>query len=261
MNNMNRDAGMDLDHTEELLRSNPNLPKHIGIIMDGNGRWAKKRRLPRIAGHHAGIESVRRVVKACGNLGIQVLTLYTFSNENWKRPRFEVSALMKLLLNTINKEIDELIENDVKIKCIGNIKRLPEATRNSLLHAIRLTENNTGLILNLALSYGSRQEIAEAIRNITQKVKQGLLNPDDINDDVIRNHLQTAGLPDPDLVIRTSGEFRISNFLLWQIAYSEIFVTKTLWPDFDKKDLIVAIQNYLKRERRFGMVTEQLSQT
>ncbi len=245
----------------DRIKQRGSVPHHVGIIMDGNGRWAKKRRLPRIAGHNAGIESVRRVVNACGNLGVNVLTLYTFSHENWKRPRFEVSALMKLLLNTINREIDELIEKDVKIKCIGNVQRLPEDTRDSLLHAIRITENNTGLILNLALSYGSRQEIAETIKRIARKVQDGLLNPEDINDDVIRNHLQTSDLPDPDLVIRTSGEFRISNFLLWQIAYSEIFVTETLWPDFEKKDLFEAIQDYLKRERRFGMVTEQLSQT
>ena len=246
---------------EELNRGNPNLPKHIGIIMDGNGRWAKKRHLPRIAGHNAGIESVRKVVNACGDLGIKVLNLYTFSYENWKRPRFEVSALMKLLLNTINNEIDELIEKDVKIKCIGNVEKLPEDIRDSLLEAIRITENNAGLILNLALSYGSRQEINEAIKKIAQKVKDGILNPEEINDNVIRDHLQTADLPDPDLIIRTGGEFRVSNFLLWQIAYSEFFVTKTLWPDFEEKDLFEAIQNYLKRERRFGMVTEQLSQT
>ena len=168
---------------------------------------------------------------------------------------------MKLLLNTINNEIDELIEKDVKIKCIGNVEKLPEDIRDSLLDAIRVTENNAGLILNLALSYGSRQEISEAIKKIAQKVKDGILNPEDINDHVIRDHLQTADLPDPDLIIRTGGEFRVSNFLLWQIAYSEFFVTKTLWPDFEDKDLFEAIQNYLKRERRFGMVTEQLSQT
>jgi undecaprenyl diphosphate synthase len=252
---------MDMKHLEEMITGNPNLPRHIGIIMDGNGRWAKKRRLPRIAGHNAGIDSVRRVVNACGELDIKILSLYTFSQENWKRPRFEVSALMKLLLNTINKEIDELIENDVKIKCIGNIESLPEDTRDSLQDAMRLTRDNNGLVLNLALSYSSRQEITDAIKNIALKVKEGLLNPDEISNQTVREHLQTADLPDPDLIIRTSGEFRISNFLLWQIAYSEIFVTKTLWPDFDKKDLLEAIHNYLKRERRFGMVTEQLSQT
>jgi undecaprenyl diphosphate synthase len=167
---------------------------------------------------------------------------------------------MKLLLNTINREIDELIENNVKIKCIGNIEKLPQDTRKSLMDAMRITENNTGLILNLALSYGSRQEIRDAVKMIARKVKNGLIDPEEIDDFVVREHLQTADLPDPDLIIRTSGEFRISNFLLWQIAYSEIFVTKTLWPDFGKEDLVAAIHNYLKRERRFGMVTEQLAQ-
>lgn len=251
---------MDLNHLEEQIRNHPNLPQHIGIIMDGNGRWAKSRRLPRISGHNAGIESVRRVVRECGDIGVKVLTLYTFSHENWKRPRFEVSALMKLLLNTINREIEELIENNVKIMCIGNIEQLPEDTRDSLRNAREITVNNTGLVLNLALSYGSRQEIRDAIKKIATKVKEGELNPEEIDDYVIREHLQTAELPDPDLIIRTSGEFRISNFLLWQIAYSEIFVTKTLWPDFSKEDLLLAIQDYLQRERRFGMVTEQLPQ-
>jgi undecaprenyl diphosphate synthase len=191
---------------------------------------------------------------------VKVLTLYTFSNENWKRPRFEVSALMNLLLNTINREINELIENNVRIICIGNIEKLPEDTRDSLQRAIRITENNQGLILNLALSYGSRQEILDAIKKIARKVQQNELDPEDIDGQIVTDNLQTAGLPDPDLVIRTSGEFRISNFLLWQIAYAEIFVTPTLWPDFDKKDLLQAIDDYLKRERRFGMVTEQLPQ-
>lgn len=251
---------MDIIQLEQTIKNHPNLPHHIGIIMDGNGRWAKKRRLPRIAGHNAGIESVRRVVRECTNIGVKVLTLYTFSNENWKRPRFEVSALMNLLLNTINREIDELIENNVRIICIGNIEKLPEDTRDSLQRAIRITENNQGLILNLALSYGSRQEILDAIKKIARKVQQNELDPEDIDGQIVTDNLQTAGLPDPDLVIRTSGEFRVSNFLLWQIAYAEIFVTPTLWPDFDKKDLLQAIDDYLKRERRFGMVTEQLPQ-
>ena len=245
---------------EQQIKNHPDLPRHIGIIMDGNGRWAKKRHLPRIAGHNAGIESVRRIVRESAELGIKVLTLYTFSHENWKRPRFEVSALMKLLLNTINREINELMENNVRIICIGNIEKLPEDTRDSLQNAIRITESNQGLILNLALSYGSRQEIRDAVRKIAIKVRDHELNPDEIDESTIAGNLQTAGLPDPDLVIRTSGEFRISNFLLWQIAYSEIFVTSTLWPDFEKKDLLQAINDYLKRERRFGMVTEQLPQ-
>ena len=242
----------------ENLKNHPNLPQHIGIIMDGNGRWAKKRGLPRLAGHNAGIESVRRVVEVCGDLGIKVLTLYTFSQENWKRPPIEVSALMNLLLNTLNREIEELTEKNVRIMCIGNIHLLPEKTRRSLQNAKKNTAKNTGLILNLALSYGSRDEITRAVKDIAQKVQKGELSSSNIDEATISKHLQTAELPDPDLIIRTSGEFRISNFLLWQIAYSEIFVTKTLWPDFGKKDLLHAIQNYLKRERRFGMVTEQI---
>lgn len=250
----------DISLSEQKIKEHPHLPRHIGIIMDGNGRWAKKRHLPRIAGHNAGIESVRRIVRESANLGIKVLTLYTFSHENWKRPRFEVSALMKLLLNTINREISELMDNNVRIICIGNIEKLPEDTRDSLQNAIHMTEHNQGLILNLALSYGSRQEIRDAVRKIALKVRDHELDPDEIDENTITGHLQTAGLPDPDLVIRTSGEFRISNFLLWQLAYAEIFVTPTLWPDFDKKDLLQAINDYLKRERRFGMVTEQLPQ-
>jgi undecaprenyl diphosphate synthase len=240
------------------LKNHPNLPRHIGIIMDGNGRWAQKRGLPRIAGHNAGIESVRRVVEVCGDLGIKVLTLFTFSEENWKRPSFEISALMKLLLTTINNEIDELLEKNVQIMCIGNINQLPQNTQKSLKRAVDRTSQNTGLILNLALSYGSRSEIKSAIINIAHKVKAGMIKPEDINDVTIREHLQTKNLPDPDLIIRTSGEYRISNFLLWQIAYAEIYVTKTLWPDFSKEDLFEAIENFMQRERRFGMVTEQL---
>jgi undecaprenyl diphosphate synthase len=240
------------------LKNHPNLPQHIGIIMDGNGRWAKKRGLPRIAGHNAGIESVRRVVEACGDLDIKVLTLFTFSEENWKRPPFEISALMRLLLTTINNEIDELLEKNVQIMCIGNIGQLPRETQKSLKNAVDKTAQNTGLILNLALSYGSRSEIKNAVVDIAQKIKEGLLNPEDINEFTIQEHLQTKDLPDPDLIIRTSGEFRISNFLLWQIAYAEIFVTKTLWPDFTKEDLFEAIEDFIQRERRFGMVTEQL---
>jgi undecaprenyl diphosphate synthase len=231
---------------------------HIGIIMDGNGRWAKKRGLPRIAGHNAGVESVRRMVEICAEIGIKVLTLYTFSQENWKRPRWEVSALMKLLVNTINKEIEELIRKNVKIICIGKLENLPDSTRNSMYNAIALTKNNTGLILNLALSYGSRDEIREAIIKITNKVKRGEIEPWQIDDQLIKSHLQTAELPDPDFIIRTSGEFRISNFLLWQIAYSELYITKTLWPDFRKADLFKALQNYINRERRFGKTTEQI---
>jgi undecaprenyl diphosphate synthase len=226
--------------------------------MDGNGRWAKKRRLPRIAGHNAGIDSVRDIVEVCGEIGIKVLTLYTFSIENWKRPEREVSALMKLLVTTLNREIRELMRKNVRITCIGDLEDLPELTRFSMLEAVEMTKENTGLTLNLALSYSSRKEIKSAVIRIAEDVLSGKLTPDQIDENLISMSLQTSDLPDPDLVIRTSGEFRISNFLLWQIAYAEIYVTKTLWPDFRKSDLIEAIINYLKRERRFGMVTEQL---
>jgi undecaprenyl diphosphate synthase len=243
----------------ETLKTHPSLPQHIGIIMDGNGRWARKRGLPRIAGHNAGIESVRKIVEACGELGVKVLTLFTFSRENWKRPPTEVSALMKLLLTTINREINDLMKKNVKIICIGSLEDLPKKTYESMRSAIEKTAHNTGLILNLALSYGSRDEIKRALIEIAQKVQAGTLQPEQIDDTLIASHLQTRDLPDPDLIIRTSGEFRISNFLLWQMAYAEIYVTKTLWPDFRKADLIKAIENYLGRERRFGKVTEQVS--
>ena len=234
------------------------IPKHVAIIMDGNGRWAKKRGLPRIAGHNAGIETVRKIVECCGELGIKVLTLYTFSRENWKRPPLEVSALMRLLLTTINREIKDLMKKNVKVICIGSLEDLPKKTSESMNKAIVKTANNTGLILNLALSYGSRDEIRRAVIEMAKKVRRGELNPEEINDTIIAQHLQTKDLPDPDLIIRTSGEFRISNFLLWQIAYAEIYVTDVFWPDFDKKDLLNALQDYLCRERRFGKVTEQL---
>lgn len=243
---------------EESIKNHPNLPSHIGIIMDGNGRWARRRGLPRIAGHNAGIESVRRVVEACGDIGVKILTLYTFSQENWKRPQIEVSALMKLLLTTINREINELIEKNVRIHCIGNLDDLPLDTKNSLMEAINNTAQNPGLILNLAISYSSRNEIKDAVKRIAQEIKSGRLEPEDIDENLISHYMQTSDFKDPDLIIRTSGEFRISNFLLWQIAYSEIYVTDTLWPDFDKNDLYEAIQNYLSRERRFGMVTGQI---
>lgn len=240
------------------LTNHPNLPTHIGIIMDGNGRWAKKRRLPRIAGHNAGIDSVRDIVEACGEIGIKVLTLFTFSQENWKRPQSEVSALMKLLVTTLNREIKDLIRKNVRITSIGDLDDLPKMTRYSITEAIEMTKNNTGLTLNLALSYSSRKEIKSAVQKIAKDVLSGKLSPEEINEHLISKYLHTSELPDPDLIIRTSGEFRISNFMLWQIAYAEIYVTNTLWPDFRRSDLFEAIGNYMKRERRFGMVTEQL---
>jgi len=234
------------------------LPRHIAIIMDGNGRWAKQRGYPRVMGHREGIKSVREVVEVCGELGVEVLTLYTFSTENWRRPREEVSALMKLLLKTIQKEIHDLIRNNVRLTVIGNLEHLPQDARKSMEAAIQKTEANTGLNLNLALSYGSREELVRAVKSIAMQVKHGELDPETVSSQTIQDNLYTSQIPDPDLLIRTSGEFRISNFLLWQLAYTEIYVTDVLWPDFRKADLIKAIENYRQRERRFGKVSEQL---
>jgi undecaprenyl diphosphate synthase len=219
------------------MPSGGNLPRHIAIIMDGNGRWARQRGLPRVIGHREGIKSVRVVVEACGELGIEVLTLYTFSTENWRRPKEEVSALMKLLLKTIQKEIHELIRNNVRLTVIGNLDHLPDAARAGMEEGIEKTRSNTGLNLNLALSYGSREELVAAVKQIAYKVKTGELDPEAVSSETIQSHLYTAGIPDPDLLIRTSGEFRISNFLLWQMAYTEIYITEVLWPDFRKNDL------------------------
>ena len=245
----------------ELIKKRGNLPRHIAIIMDGNGRWAKKRRLPRIAGHREGVNSVREIVETCGDLNVEVLTLYTFSTENWRRPQREVSALMKLLLQTIENEINDLMANNVRLMTIGGIHHLPDGAREGILRGIDRTSENTGLILNLALNYGGREEIVTAIRRIIEDVQKGVLNPDLVNKENIQKYLYTAGLPDPDLLIRTSGEFRISNFLLWQLAYTEIFVTDVFWPDFRQKELLDAIENYQSRERRFGKVSEQLAGT
>jgi undecaprenyl diphosphate synthase len=228
------------------------MPRHIAIIMDGNGRWAKQRSLPRIAGHREGINSVREIVRTCGELGVEVLTLYTFSSENWLRPRQEVSALMHLLLATINKEVKDLDRNNVKLKVIGRIEDLPEKPRKGMLDAIDHLKHNTGLILNLALSYGGRQEIVEAVRRICSVGKL------EITEEEFAKYLYTSDIPDPELLIRTSGELRLSNFLLWQLAYTEIYVTEILWPDFRSEALYEAILAFQKRERRFGKVSEQL---
>ena len=217
------------------------LPDHIAIIMDGNGRWARKKSLPRIAGHREGINSVREITRACGEIGIGYLTLYTFSTENWSRPRREVNALMKLLFTTINSEIKKLNEENVKFSIIGDLKELPEQTLNGLQSGVNLTKENSGLVLTLALNYGSRQEIIDAIKLIAQKVKSGHLLPSQIDSELFSKCLHTKNMPDPDLLIRTSGEHRLSNFLLWQSAYAEIYMTDRFWPDFRKKDLIYAI--------------------
>ncbi len=236
------------------LLSSGQIPHHIAIIMDGNGRWAKERNLPRLAGHKEGINSVREITRLCGELGVDVLTLYTFSTENWSRPKTEVSALMKLLLKSIKEEVKELHKNNVRFTTIGDLSKLPASTRKGIEDGIEKTKNNTGLNLVLALNYGSRQEIITAVKGIASDVQKGILNPEDINEDSFSSYLSTQSMPDPDLLIRTSGELRLSNFLLWQSAYTELYITETYWPAFREKALIEAIQEYQLRERRYGSI-------
>ena len=230
------------------------LPQHVAIIMDGNGRWAVRQRLRRPAGHRAAMDAIHAVVELCGELGIQALTLYTFSAENWKRPGWEINALMRLLLEQLEKQTPELNENNVRLRVIGDIGGLPPRIVDKLNQSIDTLKDNTGLILNLALNYGSRQEIMSALRSIIAEFKEGKLDIDDIDEKVFSQYLYTSGLPDPDLLIRTGGELRISNFLLWQLAYTEIYVSDILWPDFRKKDMLLALLSYQERERRFGGV-------
>lgn len=234
------------------------LPRHVAIIMDGNGRWAKKRFLPRIAGHKAGVDAVREIVRACGEVGIDYLTLYTFSTENWARPDTEVSGLMKLLWSTLQKEVEQLDKNNVRLLTIGRMDEMPEKIQQEFNAAIEKLSENTGLTLILALNYGARTEIIDMMRKVAKKVESGELSPSDIDESVINNHLYTAGIPDPDLLIRTSGEMRISNYLLWQIAYTEFYITETYWPDFSPDRLYDAIRDYQSRERRFGKVSSQI---
>lgn len=233
------------------------IPQHIAIIMDGNGRWAKQRGLPRIAGHRAGAEAVREVVRACGEFGVKVLTLYAFSVDNWVRPKNEVSALWKLLKLYLMQEIKELNENNVQLRTIGRTSELPDFAQEELAKAIRNTSSNTGLILNLALNYGGRAEIVDAVKRILKEEKP---KTSGLTEENFSSYLYTDGLPEPDLLIRTSGEMRISNFLLWQLAYTEIWITNILWPDFRKKNLIDAILDFQKRERRFGGINKSNSQ-
>src|SRR5436190_551768 len=230
------------------------LPAHVAIIMDGNGRWAKQRHLPRVEGHRNGVESVRSVVRACGELGIQYLTLYAFSVENWNRPKDEVDTLMKYLARFLKNEIGELNRNNVRLEVIGQIYRLPEFVRDQLKKTQAALAKNNGLTLILALSYGGRTEIIEAVRDIAAQVRQGKIEPAEINEKTVSEHLYTRHSPDPDLLIRTSGEMRVSNFLLWQMSYSEFVVTATLWPDFRKQQFLEAIEEYARRHRRFGGV-------
>jgi undecaprenyl diphosphate synthase len=234
------------------------LPYHVAVIMDGNGRWAKKKMLNRISGHIKGVDAVKEVVKSCRELGIRILTLYAFSVENWKRPKEEVTALMGLLKEYLQKETEEMIENNIRLCALGRLQDLPPDVQETLSETIKKTERCEGMILNLALSYGGRSEILHAVQGVLSDFQKGKINPDEMTFQRFSKYLWTRGIPDPDLLIRTSGEFRISNFLLWQIAYTELYVTETLWPDFDKGELLKAIVDYQSRERRFGMTSEQL---
>jgi len=235
-----------------------NIPQHIAIIMDGNGRWAKGRGLTRIFGHQHGVKAVRQTTEVCVDLGVKYLTLYTFSSENWNRPKYEVDALMELLIDTVKKETETFMKNGIRLNTIGHVNKLPESCQKSLIELKETTKNNNRMELVLALSYGSKDEIIEAVKAIAEEVKTGTLRVDDINNDVFANHLYTKNIPDPELLIRTSGEHRISNFLLWQIAYSEMYFTDVLWPDFRADDLYKAIISYQQRERRFGKTSEQI---
>ena len=247
-------CGLVASFIDQIDRTN--LPQHIAIIMDGNGRWAKKKGAARIFGHRNAIQAVTDVTEGCGELGVKYLTLYAFSTENWGRPKAEVDGLMELLVNTIKKEIKNLMENRVRLQTIGDISHLPKVCQRNLEEAKETTKNNTGLTVLLALNYSGRWEILKAAKKLAEEAQQGQLHPEDIDEKMFSDLMETAGIPDPELLIRTSGEMRISNFLLWQIAYTELYITKTLWPDFRKDDLYEAIWSYQQRERRFGKVLE-----
>ena len=231
-------------------------PQHIAFIMDGNGRWARKRLLPRMFGHRAGTKATKAMVEACDELGVKYLTVYAFSSENWARPLTEVDALMKLMIEMMRQEIDGMMKNNVRFKVLGNVSKLPESTRRELERGVELTKDNTGVQFNIAVSYGGREEIVDAARAIALKVKDGSLDPAALDEATFARHLYLPDVPDPELLIRTGGDLRVSNYLLWQIAYTEIYVTSTLWPDFDKKELIKAVEAYHNRQRRFGKVLE-----
>ncbi|MBC5840080.1 MAG: isoprenyl transferase [Flavobacteriaceae bacterium] len=235
-----------------------NLPEHLAIIMDGNGRWAKQQGLLRAFGHENGTKSVKTIIETCAKLGIKNLTLYAFSSENWNRPKLEVDTLMKILIKSLKKELVTLQKNQIKLNAIGNLSKMPEKAQVELLDVIEKTKDNTHMTLTLALSYGSREELVNAVKSISDKVKNNIISIDAIDDSIINEHLYTQNLPDVDLLIRTSGEHRISNFLLWQIAYAELYFTDVLWPDFKEQNLYEAIISYQKRERRFGKTSEQI---
>jgi len=242
---------------EQIIKEK--LPNHVAIIMDGNGRWAKQKGLIRVIGHENGTKAVRQAVEASAEIGIKNLTLYAFSTENWKRPKLEVQTLMKLLVKSLKKEIKTLQDNNIRLSAIGSLHDLPEKAQQELLDVIEKTKNNTNMTLTLALSYGSREEIVNVIKELSVKVKNNIISPESIDESIINKHLYTQNLPDVDLLIRTSGEQRISNFLLWQIAYAELYFTDILWPDFEKENLYEALINYQNRERRFGKTSEQLT--
>lgn len=234
------------------------LPRHIAVIMDGNGRWAKEQGKMRVFGHQHGVDAVRNVTEACAELGVEYLTLYAFSTENWNRSSFEVDALMSLLTQALKTEVKTLNDNNIRLDAVGDLTRLPKLQYNALMSAIENTKDNTRMTLTLCLSYSGRWELTETVKKIAGKVKNGELNPEDINENMVSDNLATSYMPDPELLIRTSGEIRISNFLLWQLAYSELYFTKKYWPDFSKEDLYEAIIDYQSRERRFGKTSEQL---
>ncbi len=236
-----------------------NLPQHIAIIMDGNGRWAKKKNKLRIFGHQKGVKTVKEIIKASIEIDIKYLTLYAFSKENWQRPKTEIEGLMSLLISAIDGELDELHENNVRLNTIGDFLSLPDYVQKKVLYAVEKTKNNTGLNLIIALSYGARHEIMEMTRKMVQEVLNGAIQPCEINQKMIQQHLMTASFPDPELLIRTSGEYRISNFLLWQIAYTELYFTEKLWPEFGREDFFQAIVDFQERERRFGKISEQIN--
>jgi len=250
----------DLKQLESEIRAKAErIPRHVAIIMDGNGRWAAQRHQPRTFGHEAGVRAVKEVVKATAELGIKFLTLYTFSIENWKRPKIEVSALMQLLTRTTTSELDELVKQNVKLIVTGRISGLPRERRAVILDAVEKTRRNSGLVLNLALNYGGRTEILDAVKAIIEAAKAGMIDAPDVTEELFSSFLYTADMPDPDLLIRTSGERRISNFLLWQTSYTELYIIDTLWPDFGRSELYQAIIDYQRRERRFGTVREEES--
>lgn len=243
-----------------MLEMRETLPRHLAIIMDGNGRWAKGMGRPRALGHEEGAKMVKRIVKSCAEKGIEYLTLFAFSTENWLRPKKEVNTLMRILVKSLRSELQTLVENDIQLRTIGDSKNLPEVVQSELEEVITQTKSNTRMVLTLALSYGSRQEIANAVQEISAKVKKGLISPSDIDEKLINSHLYTCFMPEVDLLIRTSGEYRLSNFMLWQCAYAELYFTDTYWPDFNTKELDKALASYQKRERRFGKTTEQLQE-